>query len=592
MRLPVIKREQRYKRHMITFGGLNLRQSFSVGEMKDCSGISHLCFPAITQKQKSEQVFSCTTPTAMLYADKECIASDDGLYYDRKKVGDLSKGKKQLVCVGSKIIVFPDKVYYDTKTKKFASLESVFESKGVSVSFNLNKLSVPQNNFIQEHSVEVCTFPAGAEVITYNVVEVKNNKLSFTGFNLKSIELLEEETILREKCLENQYRRVIAISQSEDKKLYTVTCELVSLNDTLKDAFLEFNEGDVLEITGCTAATDNNKFVTLLSKTGSSLTFEGEPFTQSVENESVVIKRKIPDFSCICSYENRLWGCEGNILYASALGDPTNFFVYNNLSTDSFTVESNTAGDFTACTVYGSYCLFFKENSCYKLYGNRPANFKLTESFGGGILKEDSLSIANVGGKIIYKGNGGIYAFYGGLPQCISNNLEGLTMKNAVSGSDTKRYYITADVNGVREEYVWDIEKGLWSKSGESDALGYSFYGNYLYRLTKNGIEKILEEADTDALWSITFCPFDEDYYKTKNYSRLYIQAQLFENSYICAEVKRDKGLWEKIYSGYGNEKKYINIPFTAHGCHELWLRLSGKGKSIIESVTREFSVN
>ncbi|MBQ8808233.1 MAG: hypothetical protein IJZ81_02875, partial [Clostridia bacterium] len=73
---------------------------------------------------------------------------------------------------------------------------------------------------------------------------------------------------------------------------------------------------------------------------------------------------------------------------------------------------------------------------------------------------------------------------------------------------------------------------------------------------------------------------------------RLYIQAQLFENSYICAEVKRDKGLWEKIYSGYGNEKKYINIPFTAHGCHELWLRLSGKGKSIIESVTREFSVN
>jgi hypothetical protein len=84
-----------------------------------------------------------------------------------------------------------------------------------------------------------------------------------------------------------------------------------------------------------------------------------------------------------------LWGCEGNTIYASALGDPFNFFKYDNLSTDSYTIQSDGAGLFTAAVAYGNCCLFFKESKCYKLYGNRPSNFQLTACFAAGIMKNN-----------------------------------------------------------------------------------------------------------------------------------------------------------------------------------------------------------
>ena len=116
----------------------------------------------------------------------------------------------------------------------------------------------------------------------------------------------------------------------------------------MKGIFSGIKAGDVVQIEGCVLAA-NNKSAAVVSVGANVLTFEDETFIEYKETANITIGRKIPDFTCVCSYENRLWGCEGNTVYASALGDAANFFVYKNLSTDSFTVTSNSAGDFTAC---------------------------------------------------------------------------------------------------------------------------------------------------------------------------------------------------------------------------------------------------
>ena len=591
MRLPVIKKENRYKRRTVTFGGLNLMQSFSEGEMRDCTGISHLAFPFVTQRQKSQTEFLCNLPSSIAFGNKECIASSGALYYDRQKVCDLTDGEKQIAFLGSKIIVFPDKIYYDTKKKKTGDLQAKYTLSGVSVTFTENTVTVPGNNYVQESETETISFPLGATAITYTSATVEGGKITFKGFSLVDLSLLAEGKIFVEQCESNQYRVVQSVSLSEDGKSYLIKNELVTVKNTLAGVFSEIKKGDVVEISGCTIATDNNKTATVTEVEDGVLTFASGTFKAKTETGNITVQRKIPDFTCVCSYQNRLWGCEGNTIYASALGDPTNFFVYNNLSTDSFTVESSTAGDFTACVAYGNGCLFFKENACYKLFGNRPANFTLSESFAGGILKKDARSIAVANGKIIYKGNGGVFVFSGGTPVCISQKLYGITLENCVGGSDGKRYYITGDTDGKRQEFVFDIEKALWSKSGVFDTLGYGFYGENMYRLTKNGVEKILEEADENALWSVTLCPFDEDYHKTKNYSRLYIRARLFDDAYIKCEVRSDDGNWQTVSTDYGNEKKYLNIPCVIKNCHEAQIRISGKGKSSVEAIIREFSI-
>ena len=591
MHLPIIKKQNRYKKSIISFGGLNLTQDYSIGEMSQCSGVSHMNFPAITQRQKSENVFSCKNPTAIVFADKECIAAEDGLYYDGKKVSELSAGKKQLVALGSKIAVFPDKIYYDIKTDEVKSLAGKCKTHGATVTFTKNSISVPDALYKETLKSEETEFRKEAQLITYNTATVSDGKITLGEFALKNTAELSEGTILYEKCKKNEYRIVESVLFCDDGTCI-VKNTLVTVENVLQDIFSSFEAGDVVEISGCVQRNHNNIKATIVSKTNTSLTFADETFTEGSETEEIVIERKIPDFTCVCSYENRLWGCEGNTIYASALGDFRNFFTYNHLSTDSFTVTSNSAGDFTACIPFGNSCFFFKENSCYKLYGNRPANFQLTETFGTGILQKDAMSMVNAGGKLIYKGNGGIYVFYGSTSQRISDKLGVLDMENAVSGSNGKLYYISADTEGGREEFVWDIERNLWSKSGVCDVLGYSSYGNDIYRLKPDGVEKICEEADPSAQWSITFCPFDEGYYKTKNYSRLHIRAELFEGAYIRTEIKGDDGSWRVIDTSYGDRKRYLNIPCNIKSCHEVQLRLSGKGKSIVEEIVREFSAN
>lgn len=590
MRLPLIKNENRYKRRTVSFGGLNTGPSFSEGEMRDCTGISHSFFPFITQRAKSEVHFVCESPTALVFGKKECVAASGSLYYDGKKVCDLSEGRKQLVVMGEKILVFPDKLYYDTISGKVGDLRAKYELYGVEVTFTENSITVPEHNFIKDSKMEVISLPSEMEVITYASLTTDDGKITFNGFSLTDVSALTKGQIFVEKCDHLQYRTVVGISLSDDGKSYTVTNELITVRDSLKDVFADIKQGDIVEISG-SSVEGNNKMVAVKSVQGHSINFPAATFTAKTETGVVTVQRKIPDFTSVCSYQNRLWGCEGNTIYASALGEPASFFVYNNLSTDSFTVQSGTAGDFTACIAYGNGCLFFKENSCYKLFGNRPSNFTLSECTAGGIAKEDIGSLVNVNGRIIYNGTGGIYVYSGGTPYCVSDKLFGIRMRNTVAGSDEKRYYITADTDNGREEYVFDIEKALWSKTGVKGALGYTYCGGNMFRLTEKGIEKILDEPDETVHWSVTLCPFNEGYHKWKKYSRIFITATLSDGAHIVCEVRSDGGVWKTVATHYGDGKKHLNIPCVIKNCHEAQIRLSGKGKSNIESIVREFSI-
>ena len=589
MRLPVFKSKDPYKRRVVAFGGINRLQGSAEGEIYDCSGISHDSFPALTQRRKIELEFPFCNPVAAIFANKECVVADGVLYYDRKAVGTLSEGAKTLVQMGNRIVIFPDKMYYDTKTDKLLRLDGECRLTDVKVNFENNKITLPEVSHKTVSTVETLTVHDDASLFRYSEADVVDGVIILSEAELVKAKDLSNGDIFSETSGTQCYRIVQNVASENGET--SILNECISVEITGKDVFSHFVQGDIVEINGCECTT-NNKQVKVVEAGADYLLFEDGTFEEKTETVSVIIRRNIPDFSCMCVYKNRLWGCSGNTIYASALGDPRNYFKYSNLSTDSFTIESDSSGDFTAATVYGNYCLFFKEDRCYPLFGDRPANFQLVEAFFGGISKDNSESIANIDGKIIYKGHGGIYTFCGGNPQNISEKLGKTEMNNCVAGSYLDCYYLSADTENGREEFVFDTKHGLWSKSGIRDVKDYFSYGGKMYRLMNDGIYFITEETDNSHEWFAEFCPFDEDYYKTKNYSRIYITAQLFENSVIKTEISRDGGEWQTVSHNYGNEKEYINIPCPIKRCHEVRVRISGKGKSIVESIVREFSVN
>lgn len=590
MRLPVLKNRNKYKRRIVAFGGLNLTQNFSEGEMRDVSGITHEDFPTLTQPPKSEKYLDCSRPTTACFGSEICIAAEDGFYYGSEKVGTLTPGEKMIAEIGNKIVIFPDKVYYDTVEKKFLDMEATHHVNGVKIDYEVDSMTLTESVYETEVISESSIYNPDFKLFKYKSVVVEEGKVKATGLTVIEAKELAPEDFFCETNVEGCFRKAFSVTVTPDGKI-AVAGETTRVRDITEEVFSQFREGDMIEITGSTLQADSIE-VRISAMIENGIRVPSGTFKEIIGVDDFVIKRRIPDFSSICVYENRLWGCVGKTIYASKLGDPLNFYIYQGISTDSYAVESNSSGDFTAAVSYGNLCLFFKENRCYKLYGNKPSNFSLTESFGAGILKEDARSIVNMNGQLIYKGIDGIYSFAGGLPQRISDKLGNELPQNCVAGGYEDCYYLTGEYDGQRTEYVFNTRNGLWSKSGESDVLGYTTYGGVLYRLKEHGVEKITDSPDYEKEWYAEFCPFTEDYHKEKNYSRLHITAKLYENSWIKAEISKDGEEWQTVSVKYGKKKEYISIPCVVKNCHELRLRLSGKGKSVIESVVREFSVN
>ena len=135
------------------------------------------------------------------------------------------------------------------------------------------------------------------------------------------------------------------------------------------DLTKQFKAGDAVTISGCTAQTKNNKDIILKAVTATELTVAKNTLAEGAETGTLTLERRVPDLDFICESENRLWGCssEKQTIYASSLGDPTNFYVYAGLSTDSYALAVGTEGEFTGCCKQTSSVLFWKETctSCW-----------------------------------------------------------------------------------------------------------------------------------------------------------------------------------------------------------------------------------
>ena len=66
-----------------------------------------------------------------LYArDKLLWVDGTEVFYGEKKIGDVEDSEKQFVSVGAYVLIFPDKVYYNTATDTFGSMENKYISSG------------------------------------------------------------------------------------------------------------------------------------------------------------------------------------------------------------------------------------------------------------------------------------------------------------------------------------------------------------------------------------------------------------------------------------------------------------------------------
>lgn len=263
------------KKSVIGFKGYNANTQIEDGEMPDMLNLTSDYYPCLSPRASRAVINSSLTAPTALFAKEGKLAYVDGadFYYDGEQKGPVTAGvndAKQMVSFQHKILIFPDKKYYDISTDTFGSLENSYISSAGEISFTTN-------------------------------------------------------TIV-----------------------------------TTGDDFTGFNAGDAVTISGCTQEEDNNKTAVIVEVADSKLTFSDNAFTAASESEVVTIKRMVPDMDFICESNNRVWGCVGNDIYASKLGDPFNWNYFQGLSTDG---SGNVLGKkaLTVNELYDSFKPFERE---------------------------------------------------------------------------------------------------------------------------------------------------------------------------------------------------------------------------------------
>lgn len=230
----------------------------------------------------------------------------------------------------------------------------------------------------------------------------------------------------------------------EEAKANTIQCAGV-------DWSAYFKAGDAVTISGCTKHTENNKTPVIREIDGDKMYFYEYAFTLDgdkgetpyTESGNMTVRRTVPMLRYICENENRLWGCDDTTIYASKLGDPFNWNVYEGLDTDSYAVDTGSAGKFTGCVSFLGYPIFFKEDHIYKVYGSLPSNFEIMGSATLGVADGSGRSLAIAGETLFYLSRAGIMVYSGGIPQPVGAAFGVDRFKNAVGGSDGLKYYVS-----------------------------------------------------------------------------------------------------------------------------------------------------
>ena len=371
----------------------------------------------------------------------------------------------------------------------------------------------------------------------------------------------------------------------------------------------KFNEGDAVTISGCTVHTENNKTAIIREIDGDYLRFYENTFTISDggDSETLQLSRTVPELDYICENENRLWGCRGDTIYASKLGDIFNWNVFDGVSTDSFAVDVASTGDFTACCSYLGYPCFFKEEHIYKVYGDKPSNFQVMGSASLGVEKGSDESLAIAGETLFYLSRTGIVAWSGGIPQSVSAAFGTQRFRNGVAGSDGTKYFVSLqDAQGAYQLFAFDTRTNLWHREDNTQAVGWG-WNEELYCLDASGklwmngnARSVPQGAAQEALvaWKAEWADFYE--YTTysssstatpekKGIGKLLLRLELDEDASVQIDMQFDSdGVWRTVKTLQTEVKRSYYLPIIPRRCDHFRIRMTGNGGCRLYSLVRE----
>ena len=621
MRKMTALQEGRKENRMTTsFQGYNHNQILADGEIYDMQNLSGDQYPLMTIRKKrawqSYKAGEVDDPlTGIDGRDQLTFVLGKKVYYNFIEVEGLEVDDaeemcpKQIVNFGAYVLIFPDKVYFNTiNDSDYGTIDRLFTIAGENVSLTMCRGDGTDYDMTQ--ITVSATAPA----------DPVNGKLWIdqSGDN----DVLRQWTTSTNEWVEvaTTFVKISATGIGNGLNIYDAITlsglEAVgTADDRIKAQVSALNGSKIVYYGG----VDYIVVAGLISN------------TQAALKSSTAVKadRKVPDLDYIVESNNRLWGCRYglvgsevvNEIHASALGDFRNWERYLGNSQDSYTASVGTDGPFTGAVTQKGYPVFFKENCVHQVYGSGPSSFQINTTACRGIQNGSGRSAVVVNERVYYKSRTDVMMFDGSLPVSVSEQLGDVLYSEARAGALGAKYYINMkDKTGVWTLFTYETDKGIWYKEDHFHALAFGKVDDELYAIDADNNLLVSMTAATgediedpnypvwtvedDIEWSATFgiqgteyaygnygSKYRNDTNGSRYMSRFDIRMYLEPEAKAELWIQYDDREWEKQGEVTGGQMKTFVLPVIPKRCDHLRFRMQGKGRIRIYSINRILEV-
>ena len=539
----------------------------------DMENMSADAYPAMRTRKRRGIVKTMTAPGGLIAKDALCYVDGGTLYVNHLAtvVTGLRGGEKQLVSMGAYVLIFPDKVYYNTENPSdFGSMEAEYNNQGA---VTYEPCDIDGNVYsISSTSASEPDNPVNGQVwLDSSSGTLYQFSVSISGWT-------EIPTV---------YTRITFTSQGQVPRLF-------SRYDgaELSGADMEgLNGSKVIFALGGEAGTEADWIVVIGPAENS----------RTVEDSEISISRKLPQMDFVCEAQNRLWGCyygmSGgkvvNEIYGSALGDFKNFRQYQGLATDSWAASVGSDGQWTGAVNYLGHPCFFKEGRIHTVTISAAGAHRLDETVCRGVQKGSHKSLQVVGETLFYKSITDVCAWQGGFPQSVSEALSDVRYENACAGAWGQKYYLSMQSAKGWNTFCYDIGKGIWTLEDELHAMSWAAVGEELFAidaesgalLAVNGTEG---EKESLLPWMVETGTERYETVDKKYVQRYTISLTMARGSSAAVYLQYDSsGDWIQSGEIRAPGTSTVTLPIRPRRCDHLKLRIVGVGDVTIYAISR-----
>ena len=594
------------------FGGLN--ETYSCTEAEYSAGINFSArnFPALSTRLPRRKLREEADLNGMYHLNGLLTVCGRDLVYTPDDTDEMEvtlkdaveNSKKTLVGIGTKILIFPDKLAFDTASRKVSALGAVWSGKNTSVEF------APCDAEGKVYEVSGCG-PAEPDKPTDGQLFLRVEDPEKPWSSESTLEVYSEASG-NWSAVVLDYCRISAKGVGTD----FAAEDTVTLTGSAAEQAGQWNELDGDRIV-YDAGTDALRvkadpggewFYGRLTRTGAAVrwvSLDGSVSREFVSAEVVELERRVPDMDYLTECDNRVWGCSNkeNVIYACKLGDPTNWFSYRGIAADSYAVTVGSDGPFTGAATCMGYALFFKENTLHKLYGSKPSDFQLSSLRCRGVARNAARSLCVLNETLYYLSPDGVMAWDGSIPAKVSAALDAgrlANVKQAVGGALDGRYYLHVSRENEVRLLVYDTERGLWHEedvcSFEMASTGGQLYlwdGRALWAAdpSREAAGQRSEETEQGVEFALTTGDLGLDSPEERYLSRLTLRLDAACRSQVTVEVSYDGGPWENAAAlTVEGPRRNCDLHLVPRRCASLRLRLWGYGQITLRSLAKTFS--